>query len=97
MLDAPRERVWQALTDPEHMKDWWSAAGFTMIAMTMDLRPGGFFHCGMRSAEGYKIWGKFAYQEIVPPERLVFVNYLLQRGRRRSPATRSCRPGRWKR
>jgi uncharacterized protein YndB with AHSA1/START domain len=28
----------------------------------------------MRSGEGYKMWGKFNYHEIVPPERLVFVN-----------------------
>jgi uncharacterized protein YndB with AHSA1/START domain len=29
---------------------------------------------GMRSGEGYKMWGKFVYQEIVPLERIVFVN-----------------------
>jgi len=40
----------------------------------MDLRPGGSFHGGIKSPEGFKIWGKFAYQEIVPPERLVFIN-----------------------
>ena len=55
VLDAPRERVWQALTDPECMKDWWTPGHFTMIAMNMDFRPGGSFHLGMRSAEGYKM------------------------------------------
>jgi len=74
VLDAPRDRVWQALTQPEHIQGWWSPIGFTMIAATMDLRPGGVFHCGMRSVEGYKMWGKFVYHEIVAPERLVFVN-----------------------
>jgi uncharacterized protein YndB with AHSA1/START domain len=74
VLDAPRERVWHTLTDVEAMKHWWGPAGFTMIAGTVDLRPGGVFHGGIRSAEGYKIWGKFVYQEIVAPERLVFVN-----------------------
>jgi uncharacterized protein YndB with AHSA1/START domain len=65
MLDAPRERVWAALTEPEQMKEWWTPATFTMIAMNMDFRPGGFFHIGMRSGEGHKIWGKMnnpAYQ-----------------------------------
>src|ERR1700742_4880031 len=38
------------------------------------FRPGGFFHMGMRSGEGYKMWGKFGYQDIVPPERIVFIN-----------------------
>jgi uncharacterized protein YndB with AHSA1/START domain len=74
VFDAPRDRVWQTLTDVEAMKHWWGPAGFTMIAGKLDLRQGGVFHGGIRSAEGYKIWGKFVYQEIVPPERLVFVN-----------------------
>jgi uncharacterized protein YndB with AHSA1/START domain len=74
VFDAPRERLWQALTQAEHMKEWWSPTGFTMIAANLDLRPGGVFHCGLRSVDGYKMWGKFVYREIVPPERLVFVN-----------------------
>jgi uncharacterized protein YndB with AHSA1/START domain len=73
-LNASRQRVWEALTDPERMKEWWTPASFTMIAMNMDFRPGGSFHMGMRSGEGYKMWGKFVYHEIAPPERLVFVN-----------------------
>jgi uncharacterized protein YndB with AHSA1/START domain len=74
ILDAPRNLVWQALTEPDRMKDWWTPQTFTMISMNMDFRPGGFFHMGMRSGEGFKMWGKFVYQEIAPPERLVFVN-----------------------
>lgn len=74
VLEAPRQRVWQILTDVEAMKHWWGPAGFTMIAGKLDLREGGTFHGGIRSLEGYKIWGKFLYQEIVPPERLAFVN-----------------------
>jgi len=74
VFDAPRERVWQALTQAEHMKEWWSPTGFTMIAANLDLRPGGVFHCGLRSVDGYKMWGKFVYREIVAPERIVFVN-----------------------
>ena len=74
VLDAPRERVWHVLTDVEGMKHWWGPAGFTMIAGTLDLHVGGVFHGGIRSPEGYKIWGKFVYQEIVPPERLTFIN-----------------------
>jgi uncharacterized protein YndB with AHSA1/START domain len=74
VLDAPRQRVWEALTQSEHIQEWWNPTGFTMIAANMDLRPGGIFHCGLRSVDGYKMWGKFVYQEIVAPERLVFVN-----------------------
>jgi uncharacterized protein YndB with AHSA1/START domain len=74
VLDAPRERVWQVLTEAEHIQEWWTPTGFTMIAANMDLRPGGVFHCGLRSVDGYKMWGKFTYREIAPPARLVFTN-----------------------
>jgi uncharacterized protein YndB with AHSA1/START domain len=74
VLDAPRERVWTALTDLEHMRQWWAPPTFTLIASTMDLRVGGVFHCGMKSFEGYKMWAKFIYREIAPPERVVFIN-----------------------
>jgi len=74
VLDAPRERVWQALTEPERMKAWWGPTGFTVFFATIDLRPGGVFHCGMRSFEGYKMWGKYTYQDVAAPERLVFVH-----------------------
>jgi len=73
-LDAPRERVWQALTEPQRMHEWWPPKGFTMIAAKLDLRPGGTFHCGMRSVEGYKMWGRFVYREVAPAERLLFIN-----------------------
>jgi uncharacterized protein YndB with AHSA1/START domain len=74
VFDAPRQRLWEVLTEAEHLKAWWSPTGFTMIAANIDLRPGGIFHCGLQAVDGYKMWGKFVYREIVPPERLVFVN-----------------------
>ena len=66
VFEAPRERVWQALTETERLKDWWPPKTFTMIHASMDLRPGGVFHCGMRSVEGYKMWAKFIYSDVVP-------------------------------
>ena len=40
----------------------------------MDLRVGGIYHYGMKSPDGRAMWGKFIYREIVPPEKLVFIN-----------------------
>ena len=40
----------------------------------MDLRPGGTYHYAMQTPDGKVMWGKFAYREIVPPEKLVFIN-----------------------
>jgi uncharacterized protein YndB with AHSA1/START domain len=73
-LDAPRELVWKCFTDPERMKQWWGPKGFKVIASKMDLRPGGSYLYGLQSPAGQSMWGKFAYGEVVPPEKLVLIN-----------------------
>ena len=44
------------------------------LSSKMDLRPGGTYHYGMRTPDGKEMWGRFVYREIIPPERIVFVN-----------------------
>lgn len=73
-FDAPRDLVFRALTDPERLGHWWGPKGFTWVGGALDLRPGGSFHYCMRSPDGQDIWGTWVYREIVPPERIVFVN-----------------------
>ena len=74
VLDAPRELVWKVFSEPERMKEWRGPKGFTVIASKMDFRPGGIYHYGMQAPNGAAMWGKFVYREIVPPERMVFIN-----------------------
>ena len=74
VFDAPRDLVWKAFTDPERMKQWWGPKGFKVLHSKMDLRPGGTYHYGMQAPDGKTMWGKFVYREIVPPEKLVFIN-----------------------
>ena len=74
VFDAPRERVWQAWTEVERLKQWFSPKGFTVIAAKMDFRPGGFYHYGMRMPNGQEMWGKWVFREIAAPERIVVVN-----------------------
>lgn len=74
VLDAPRDLVFDAFTDPERMRQWWGPKGYTVIASKMDLRPGGSYHYGLRGLDGSAVWGKLVYREIVRPERMVLVN-----------------------
>jgi len=74
VFDAPRDLVWKCFTDPERMKQWWGPKGFKVLAAKMDLRPGGTYHYGMRAPNGQTMWGKFVYREVVPQERMVFIN-----------------------
>jgi uncharacterized protein YndB with AHSA1/START domain len=74
VFDAPRDLLWECFTDPERMTHWWGPKGFTVFASKMDLRVGGTYHYGMKAPDGSPMWGLFSYREIVPQERLVFVN-----------------------
>src|SRR5687767_7564343 len=71
VFDAPRELVFKAWTEPEHFMRWWGPRGFTAPVCNIDARPGGVFHCCMRSPEGQDFWSKGTYREVVPPERIV--------------------------
>lgn len=72
-FDAPRERVWKAFTEAEHLRHWWGPKGCAISVAKLELRPGGIFLYCMRFPNGHEMWGRFVYREIVPPERLVFV------------------------
>lgn len=74
LFDAPRDFLWQCFTDAERMKHWWGPKGFTVISSKMDLRVGGTYHYGLRTPDGQAMWGLFTYREIVPREKMVFVN-----------------------
>lgn len=74
VFDYPRSVLYKAWTDPERVKNWWGPKGFTTPFCKIDLRPGGVFHYCMRSPEGRDYWGKGVYQEIVEPEKIVFID-----------------------
>lgn len=73
VFDAPRELVFEAWTERDHLVKWWGPKGLTMLHCTNDLRPGGMMLYGMRAPNGNEMWGRWIYREIVPPERLTFV------------------------
>ena len=74
VFNAPRAIVFKAWTEPERLAKWWGPKGFDFVVATMDLRPGGVFHYCMRGPNGMEMWGKLVYEDVVAPERLVFVN-----------------------
>ncbi len=75
VFDAPRELVFKAWTDPEHVANWWGPHGFTVTSIEMDVRPGGKWRKCMRSPAGKEYWRHGVYQEVVEPERLVFTYF----------------------
>ncbi|MFZ6641905.1 SRPBCC family protein [Undibacterium sp. TC4M20W] len=72
ILKAPRELVFTAFSEGDHLAKWWGPTGFTVVQSSMDLRVGGSYHLGMRGPDGSMMWAKFVYKEIIRPEKLVY-------------------------
>lgn len=70
---VPRELVWRAFTEAQHLAQWWGPRGFTAPICEWDAKPGNKIMVVMRSPDGtrYPMGGKFL--EVVPPERLVTI------------------------
>jgi len=73
VFNAPRELVFAAWTDPEHVARWWAPGGVTMASQEMTVKPGGIWRFVMHDSDGTSTVAKVVYHEVDPPERLVFV------------------------
>ena len=71
VLAAPRRRVFEALTDPEHVPHWYGPRGWTLPVCAIDFRPGGAWRFVCRGPDGTDMGMRGVYQEITPPERFV--------------------------
>ncbi len=67
-----RERVWKALTVPEHQNRWWGPDGFHNEDVTMDFRVGGAWTFVMVGPDGTRYPNHSVFKEITPPSKLVF-------------------------
>lgn len=70
-FDAPRALVFKAMTDREHLKEWWGFRTSTLEVIEHDLRPGGKWRFVSRADDGteHPFCGEF--REIVAPEKIV--------------------------
>lgn len=72
LLNAPRELVFEAWTDPDHIKHWWGPNGFTNTIHTMEVKKEGVWEFVMHGPDGTDYKNKSIYKEIIKPERIVF-------------------------
>ncbi len=76
ILDAPRDLVWKAWTDPEHIKRWWAPRPYQTPEVEIELKPGGKFHTRMTGPDGFDFSGTACVLEVVPGERIVWTSAL---------------------
>lgn len=74
VFKAPRETVWQAWTERDHLIKWFGPRGSQILQATLDLRVGGMFHYCMSDPNGMEMWGRWVFRTISRPDRLEFIS-----------------------
>ena len=72
VIDAPRERVFEAFSDPDRLARWWGPAGFSSTFHEFDFRPGGSWRFILHGPDGANYPNESVFVEVVKPERIVF-------------------------
>ncbi|UUZ82900.1 SRPBCC family protein [Paenibacillus sp. P26] len=72
VFHAPRELVYRAWTDPEHLPGWWGPKGFTITVRSIEVKPGGVWNYVMHGPDGVDYENRITYKEVVSPERIVY-------------------------
>lgn len=67
-FDAPREKVWQAFTDPAIIPLWWGPHTSSTEVLEMDVRVGGTWRFVSRAPHRDDVTFYGEYLEITPPE-----------------------------
>lgn len=75
---APRELIWKMFSDPFHLVRWWGPKGFTNPVCELDFRVGGRWRHVMRGPDGHDYPADSTFIEIVPPERIVYRNRVVE-------------------
>jgi len=69
-FDAPREKVWEAFTDPDLIPRWWGPHGSSTTVAEMDVRPGGTWRYVSSAPDREDVAFYGEYLEVSPPERI---------------------------
>jgi uncharacterized protein YndB with AHSA1/START domain len=76
-IDAPPRLVWEALTKPEHLREWYMPKPWGRVARAeIDLRPGGIISIDIAVGDGPDVPNVGCILEVLPMERLVWTSML---------------------
>lgn len=76
-IAAPPRLVWEALTKPEHVREWYMPNAWGRVARAeMDVRPGGIFRIDIVVGDGQEVPNLGCFLDVVPMERLVWTSML---------------------
>ena len=73
-IDAPREKIFRAWTDPELLKQWFCPKPWGVSHAELDARAGGASLIVMSGPNGEVVENRGVYLDVVPNEKLVFTD-----------------------
>lgn len=74
LIDAPKDLVFAAWTDPTHLQAWFVPNGFKVVLCEVDLRVGGSFKVHWEDKKGTRYPNIGVYTVIAPTDRLCYVD-----------------------
>jgi len=74
MISAPRDRVWEAFTDPKQLEQWWGPNGFTLTTESFEMKKGGMWKFVMHGPDGRDYLNKIVFTEILKPSRISHIH-----------------------
>lgn len=74
VFDAPRERVFQAWTEPDALAHWWGPEGFRTTTHEMEVRPGGTWRFTLHGPDGTDYPNRIVFRDVARPERLAYAH-----------------------
>ena len=96
VFDAPRERVFEVLTTPEHLQKWWGPKLIGVPVAEFEARPGGQIFLGERGPDGATHYVAGVVREIERPTRIAFaIHFANERKERVPPPSGAGLPGIW--
>ena len=72
VVDAPRELLFEAWSDPNHLSQWWTPYDVKTTTTSFELRPGGAWRFEMHGPDGRRNQNCLRFGEIARPERIVY-------------------------
>ena len=71
MFDAPRERVFAALTEADLISQWWGPHGTTTEVDKLEAKAGGAWRFVGHNSDGSQTAFRGTFREVTPPDRIV--------------------------
>jgi uncharacterized protein YndB with AHSA1/START domain len=68
MVDAPREKVWEAFTKEEHLRNWWGPNGFSITTKEFEMKEGGIWRFTMHGPDGRDYPNHIVFTKFIEPK-----------------------------